>query len=69
VECSQTIWVIATNAVDEMILDYCECHSEIFHAEDQIQQNNLVAELSIRMKKQLKTEFGASGHSSQLRGS
>ena len=57
---SQAIWIIATNAVDDIILDYCESHNEIFNAEDQIQQNNLVAELSIRMKKRLKTEFGVS---------
>jgi len=59
VDCSQVIWIIATNAVDDIILDFCEIHhSEIFQTEDHIQQTDMVNELSIRLKKQLKTEFG-----------
>jgi len=58
VDSSQTIWIIATNAVDDIILDYCESHGDIFDSEDQIQQTNLVNELSDKMKRQLKTDLG-----------
>jgi hypothetical protein len=60
IDCSQTIWIIATNAVDHIILNYCEAHKDIFDVNDPLRQSYLVDELSTRMKKQLKTEFGVS---------
>jgi hypothetical protein len=58
-DCSQTIWVIATNAVDGIIADFCETRkSQVFDTEDQIQHSRLMDDLASMMKKQIKTEFG-----------
>ena len=51
---------MATNAVDHIILDFCDTHREIFIDDDPIQQSQLANEMSLRMKKQLKTDFGVS---------
>lgn len=58
VDCTQTIWIIATNAVDDIVLDYCDAHKDIFNDDDPIRQMQLVNDVSTRMKKQLKTDFG-----------
>ena len=59
VDCSQTIWVFATNAVDHTILDFCEVHkSELFELNEPVRQNALILDLTTRIKKQLKSEFG-----------
>ncbi|KAH8896376.1 P-loop containing nucleoside triphosphate hydrolase protein [Thozetella sp. PMI_491] len=58
-DCSQTIWVIATNAVDGIILDFCESRKpEIFDTDDTVQHGLLMDELTANMRKQLKSEFG-----------
>lgn len=49
---------MATNAVDHIILDFCDSHKEIFVDDDPMQQSQLADEMSVRMKKQLKTDFG-----------
>jgi hypothetical protein len=51
---------MATNAVDHIILDFCDGHREIFIDDDPIQQSQLANEMALRMKKQLKTDFGVS---------
>jgi hypothetical protein len=59
IDCSQTIWVFATNAVDNTILDFCEVHkSELFERNELVCQNELILDLTTRIKKQLKSEFG-----------
>lgn len=51
---------MATNAVDHIILDFCDAHKEIFMDDDPIQQLQLADEMAVRMRKQLKTDFGVS---------
>ena len=59
IDCSQTIWVFATNAADNTILDFCEVHkSELFELNEPVRQNALILDLTTRIKKQLKSEFG-----------
>jgi ATP-dependent Clp protease ATP-binding subunit ClpA len=59
IDCSQTIWIFATNAVDNIILDFCEVHKfDLFEDDDQVRQKALISDLTISIKKQLKSEFG-----------
>jgi hypothetical protein len=59
IDCSQTIWVIATNALDNIILDHCKVHREdLLESENPLQQQQSAAVLSGLLKRQLKTEFG-----------
>jgi len=59
VDCSQAIWIFATNAADNIILDFCEVHkSELFELSEPVRQNALILDLTTRIKKQLKSEFG-----------
>ncbi|KAK0622410.1 hypothetical protein B0T14DRAFT_563862 [Immersiella caudata] len=58
IDCTQTIWIIATNAVDNIVLDFCDAHKDILDDDDPIRQMQLANEASTRMRKQLKTEFG-----------
>jgi hypothetical protein len=53
---------MATNAVDSIILDFCEARGDaIVLDDDPILQWQMANELSAKMRKQLKTEFGVSG--------
>ena len=58
IDCTQTIWILATNAVDNIVLDFCDAHKDILDHDDPIRQMQLANEASIRMRKQLKTELG-----------
>jgi hypothetical protein len=59
IDCSQTIWVFATNAANNTILDFCEVHkSELFEFHDPVRRNDLILDLTTGVKKQLKSEFG-----------
>jgi hypothetical protein len=59
VNCSQTIWIFATNAADNTILDFSEVHKhELFELEEPIRQNELILDLAMKVKKRLKSEFG-----------
>ncbi|KAF2194328.1 P-loop containing nucleoside triphosphate hydrolase protein [Zopfia rhizophila CBS 207.26] len=59
VDCSKAIWILATNAVDNIILDFSEANRiELFEPSDALRQAELMNNLSISINKQLKTEFG-----------
>lgn len=59
IDCSQTIWIFATNAVDHIILDFCAVHkSELFELNEPIRQKALILDLTTRIKKKLKEAFG-----------
>lgn len=59
VDISKIIWVMATNALDNIILDFCDVHQEQVHQTDDTHQHaELMAELSNKLKKQLKSTFG-----------
>ncbi|OCK78281.1 P-loop containing nucleoside triphosphate hydrolase protein [Lepidopterella palustris CBS 459.81] len=59
VDCSKTIWIIATNALDDIILDFCDIYQDDVHdTSDQLRHSELMTDLSNRLKKQLKSTFG-----------
>lgn len=61
VDCSKTIWIMATNALDDTILDFCDERGESVHrtqGDDGHAHAELMAELSAKLKKQLKNTFG-----------
>jgi hypothetical protein len=61
IDTSNTIWIIATNAVDDIILDFCEVHhKDVFQSDDPMRQTEMMNDLSVRLRKQLKSEFGVS---------
>ena len=65
VDCSKTIWILATNALDDTILDFCDMYRDETHdTSDQVRHAELMADLSSRLKKQLKSTFGVSELSS-----
>lgn len=50
---------MATNALDDTILDFCDVHHEQIHdTNDKHHHNEPMTELSSKLKKQLKNEFG-----------
>jgi hypothetical protein len=59
VDCSKTIWIMATNALDDTILDFCDLHQgQVHQTEDSHRHAELMTELSGKLKKQLKSTFG-----------
>lgn len=59
VDCSKTIWIMATNALDDLILDFCEVHQDQVHQTDDSHRHaELMAELSAKLKSKLKSVFG-----------
>jgi len=59
VDCSKTIWIMATNALDDTILDFCDLHQgQVHQTEDSHRHAELMNELSGKLKKQLKSTFG-----------
>lgn len=52
---------MATNALDDTILDFCDVHQEqVYNMEDSHRHAEIMAELSAKLKKQLKSTFGVS---------
>jgi len=59
VDCSKTIWIMATNALDDTILDFCDVHQEqVYQTDDSHRHAEIMTELSAKLKKQLKSTFG-----------
>jgi ATP-dependent Clp protease ATP-binding subunit ClpA len=59
VDCSKTIWIMATNALDVLILDFCELHKDqVYQTDDSHRHAELMAELSAKLKNKLKSVFG-----------
>lgn len=59
VDCSQVIWVLATNAFDETIQGFCKGHEEVlFDAKKGTQATKLVKGLTQTLKRECKAKFG-----------
>jgi ATP-dependent Clp protease ATP-binding subunit ClpA len=58
VDCSKTIWIIATNALDRKIVDFCEKNPGVLTNDDQDKHARLMTDLEKTLKKQLKHTFG-----------
>lgn len=61
VDCSKTIWILATNALDATIQSFCkEHHKAIFEDEDEAEKLRLMKTLTKNMKKEFLSKFGVS---------
>jgi ATP-dependent Clp protease ATP-binding subunit ClpA len=61
VDCSKTIWILATNALDKKIKSFCEKHErEIFGTEDHQKIKKTVKALQKSLKSDLGEKFGVS---------
>ncbi|TFA98454.1 Chaperone protein ClpB [Trichoderma ghanense] len=58
INCSDTIWIMATNALDETILDFCE-HNGAVVGEDVDERVRLVRKLSQQLREAFLQQFGA----------
>jgi hypothetical protein len=54
VDCSKTIWILATNAVDDTILSFCAEHRDITFNDDRESEKLY---LIVQWSKQIKGEF------------
>jgi hypothetical protein len=54
IDCSKTIWILATNALDSTIKDFCaQNHDAVFISEDEVKRMQMMKQLS----KSIKQEF------------
>jgi ATP-dependent Clp protease ATP-binding subunit ClpA len=61
IDCSKTIWVIATNAVDHKIQSFCQMNgAAIWSGEDQVKQAKLMKALSKDVKEGFLQAFSVS---------
>jgi len=60
VDCSKTIWIIATNAVDDKIHSFCDLHTDIITSDDESRKEQLARQLSRGLKKEFLSHFGVS---------
>lgn len=67
VDTSQTIWIFATNAADDAIIDFFQIHeNHLTTTDDPMLRNKLIMQLTMAIKKQLKSTYGVSAGFSHL---
>ncbi|RMZ81536.1 hypothetical protein DV737_g2501, partial [Chaetothyriales sp. CBS 132003] len=60
IDCSKTIWVIATNALDDKIRNFCQEHgATIWNGDDEVKQARLMKALSKELKEGFLSHFSA----------
>ena len=57
INCSKTIWILATNALDEGIVQFCRNNDEIFDESDKSKRELLLDGLTEVMKERFKGNF------------
>jgi len=60
VNCSKTIWILATNALDRRIIDFCERNEAIFNEDNPTKRENLLEELTSAMREDFISVFKVS---------
>jgi ATP-dependent Clp protease ATP-binding subunit ClpA len=61
IDCSKTIWILATNALDTTIQDFCALnHTELFVNDDESQKMQLMKRLSKEIKEDFLSKFDVS---------
>ena len=60
VNCSKTIWILATNALDKMIIDFCERNEAIFDDDNPAKREDLLEELTSAMREDFISVFKVS---------
>lgn len=56
IDCSKTIWIMATNALDTIILEFCQENEKIL-GDDMDEKMNLAGELSRKLKAEFLSRF------------
>ncbi|KAI0119677.1 P-loop containing nucleoside triphosphate hydrolase protein [Daldinia grandis] len=60
IDCSKTIWILATNKLDDSIHAFCNANEKtLFHSEDQNAQDKVVEKLCRQLRKEFTGHFGA----------
>lgn len=57
VNCKSTIWILATNALDKHIIDFCERNQAVFDEDNKPQREDLLEELTLEMKDEFISVF------------
>jgi len=61
IDCSKTVWILATNALDPTIQSFCkQNHKEIFEDDDGKEKLKLMKTLSKAIKEDFLCQFGVS---------
>ncbi|KAI8946839.1 P-loop containing nucleoside triphosphate hydrolase protein [Xylaria longipes] len=69
IDCSRTIWILATNKFDDYILKFCETNRhQLFESQNEQKETGLLDQLSSGLKKLCTAHFGAplSGRVSEI---
>ncbi|KAI1767877.1 P-loop containing nucleoside triphosphate hydrolase protein [Hypoxylon sp. FL1150] len=59
VNCSETIWILATNQFDHTIHEFCKANKKALLNNDPASQQSLTKQLVTRLRKECMTHFGA----------
>ncbi|ERF69675.1 hypothetical protein EPUS_03667 [Endocarpon pusillum Z07020] len=57
VNCSKTIWILATNALDKKIIDFCDRNEAIFDEDNSTKREKLLEELTSAMRDDFMSVF------------
>jgi hypothetical protein len=60
VNCSKTTWILATNALDKGIIDFCHRNEAIFDENNSTKRQNLLEELTSSMREDFISQFRVS---------
>lgn len=61
VDCSKTVWILATNALDPTIQSFCkQHHTQIFQDDNENEKLRLMKDLSKAIKEDFLSQFGVS---------
>ncbi|KAI0860033.1 P-loop containing nucleoside triphosphate hydrolase protein [Xylaria cubensis] len=69
INCSRTIWILATNKFDDHILKFSELHQrQLFESQNEQKETKLLDQLNVELKKMCTSHFGAplSGRVSEI---
>lgn len=57
IDCSKTIWIMATNALDKRIISFCGHNKAIFDEDSTSAREDLLEQLTFAMKEKFMTVF------------
>ncbi len=60
VNCSKTVWILATNALDKRIIEFCGRNEAIFDEDNPTQRESLLEELTSVMREDFLSVFKVS---------
>lgn len=62
VDCSQTIWILATNALDDAIMSFCKQNPAVLDEVHSNERGNLLDDLTTAMRRKFISVFKVSEH-------